>query len=75
MAIALVAINKKEEKYKVVFTISRLCDKRTNGYSLPEYSDVLYRRLVSSVGRAPVCRAECHGFKPRPDHHSVSLNN
>ena len=55
MAIALVAINKKEEKYKVVFTISRLCDKRTNGYSLPEYSDILYRRLVSSVGRAPVC--------------------
>ena len=33
MAIALVAINKKEEKYKAVFTISRLCDKRTNGYS------------------------------------------
>ena len=55
MAIALVAINKKEEKYTVVFTISRLCDNRTNGYSLPEYSDVLYRRLVSSVGRAPVC--------------------
>ena len=41
MAIALVAINKKEEKYKVLFTISRLCDKRTNGYSLPEYSDIL----------------------------------
>ena len=41
MAIALVAINKKEEKYKAVFTISRLCDKRTNGYSLPEYSDIL----------------------------------
>ena len=28
MAIALVAINKKEEKYKVLFTISRPCDKR-----------------------------------------------
>ena len=55
MAIALVAINKKEQKYKAVFTISRLCDKRTNGYSLPEYSDVLYHHLLSSVGRAPVC--------------------
>ena len=55
MAIALVAINKKEEKYKIVFTISRLCDKRTNGDSLSEYSDVFYHHLVSSVGRAPVC--------------------
>ena len=55
MAIALVAVNKKEEKYKAVFTISSLCDKKRNAYSLPEYSDVLYRRLVSSVGRAQVC--------------------
>ena len=33
------------------------------------------RRLVSSVGRAPVCRAGGRGFKPRPDQHSGSLNN
>ena len=33
------------------------------------------RRLVSSVGRAPVCRVGGRGFKPRPDQHSGSLNN
>ena len=33
------------------------------------------RRLVSSVGRAPVCRAGDRGFKARPDQHSGSLNN
>ena len=39
-------------------------------------SDIFWnRRLVSSVGRAPVCRAEGRGFKPRPDQHSGSLNN
>ena len=32
------------------------------------------RRLVSSVGRAPVCRAGGRGFK-LPDQHSGSLNN
>ena len=31
--------------------------------------------LVSSVGRAPVCRAGGRGFEPRPDQHSGSLNN
>ena len=30
---------------------------------------------VSSVGRAPDCRAGGRGFKPRPDQHSGSLNN
>ena len=30
------------------------------------------RRLVSSVGRAPVCWAGGRGFKPRPDQHSGS---
>ena len=35
----------------------------------------LYRRLVSSVGRAPVYWAGSRGFKPRPDQHSGSLNN
>ena len=33
------------------------------------------RYLVSSVGRAPVCRAGGCGFKPRPDQYSGSLNN
>ena len=33
------------------------------------------RRLVGSVGRAPVCWAGGHGFEPRPDQHSGSLNN
>ena len=32
-------------------------------------------RLVSSVGRAPVCWAEGRGFKPQPDQHLGSLNN
>ena len=31
------------------------------------------RRLVSSVGRVPVCWAESRGFKSRPDQHSGSL--
>ena len=31
--------------------------------------------LVSSVGRAPVCRVGGRGFKPRADQHSGSLNN
>ena len=31
-------------------------------------------RLVSSVGRAPVCWAGGHRFKPPPDQHSGSLN-
>ena len=31
--------------------------------------------LVSSVGRVPVCQAGGHGFKPRPDQQSGSLNN
>ena len=34
-----------------------------------------HRRVVSSVGRAPVCRAGGRGFKPRPDQNSGSLNN
>ena len=33
------------------------------------------RRLVSSVGRAPVYWAGGRRFKPRPDQHSGSLNN
>ena len=33
------------------------------------------RRLVSSVGRAPVYWAGGRGFKPRPDQHSGSLND
>ena len=32
-------------------------------------------RPVSSVGRAPDCRAGGHGFKPQPDQYSGSLNN
>ena len=32
------------------------------------------RRLVSSGGRARVCRAGGRAFKPRPDQHSGSLN-
>ena len=32
------------------------------------------RHLVSSLGRAPVCQAGGHGFKPQPDQHSGSLN-
>ena len=32
-------------------------------------------RPVSWVGRAPNCRAEGRGFKPRPDQHSGSLSN
>ena len=32
-------------------------------------------RLVSSVGRVPVCQVGGHGFKPRPDQQSGSLNN
>ena len=35
----------------------------------------LYRRLVGSVGRAPVCLAGGHGFEPWPDQHLGSLNN
>ena len=35
----------------------------------------LDRRPISSVGRAPDCRAGGRGFKPRPDQHSGSLNN
>ena len=31
------------------------------------------QRLVSSVGRASVCRTEGRGFKPRPDQHSRGL--
>ena len=31
--------------------------------------------LVSLVGRAPVCWAAGHGFEPRPDQDSGSLNN
>ena len=31
------------------------------------------RHLVSSLGRAPVCQAGGHGFKPQPDQHSGSL--
>ena len=34
-----------------------------------------YRRLVSLVGREPVCRAGGRRFKPWPDQHSASLNN
>ena len=33
-----------------------------------------HRRLVGSFGRAPVCWAGGHGFEPRPDQHSGSLN-
>ena len=33
------------------------------------------RRLVSSLGRAPVRRAGGGRFKPRPDQHAGSLNN
>ena len=33
------------------------------------------RRPVSSVGRVPDYRAGGRWFKPRPDHHSGSLNN
>ena len=33
------------------------------------------RRLVRSVGRAPVCWVGDHGFEPRPDQHSGSLDN
>ena len=33
------------------------------------------RRPVSSVGRVPDYRAGGRGFKPRPDHHSGSLND
>jgi len=33
------------------------------------------RRLVSSVGRAPVCRAGGRGFKPQPDQHSAGAPN
>ena len=56
MAIALVAINKKGEKYKVVFTISRPCDKWKPAI-LTEHSDVLYRRsaeqnvMISNLGQ------------------------
>ena len=32
-------------------------------------------RLVSSVGRAPVCWAGGAVFRPLPDQHSGSLNN
>ena len=39
-------------------------------------SDIFWnRRLVSSVERAPICRAGGRGFKARPDQHSGSLNN
>ena len=51
MAIALVAINKKGEKYKVVFTISRLCDKRTNGYSPRERPSAEQNVTVSNPGQ------------------------
>ena len=43
------------------------------GYSA--HININNRRLVSSVGRAPVCKAGGHGFKPRPDQHLGSLNN
>jgi len=43
MAIALVAINKKKEKYKVAFTISRQSTKEQTAI-LTEYSDALYHR-------------------------------
>ena len=33
------------------------------------------RRPVGSVGRVPDYCAGGRGFKPRPDHHSGSLNN
>ena len=40
------------------------------------WTNILFdRRLVSSVGRAPVCRAGGCGFKPQPNQHSGSLNN
>lgn len=51
MAIALVAINKKGEKYKVVFTISRLCDKRTNDYSPRERPSAEQNVTVSNPGQ------------------------
>ena len=34
-----------------------------------------HRRVVSSVGRAPVCRGGGRGFKPQLDQNSGSLNN
>ena len=34
---------------------------------------VISRRLVSSVGRAPVCWARGHGFKPGPDQRSATF--
>ena len=55
---------------------------KEDSYSKRRWRQVQYisdifcnRRLVSSVGRAPVCRAGGRGFKPRPDQHSGSLNN
>ena len=33
------------------------------------------RRLISSVGKAPVCRAGGRGFKPRPDQHSIRYSH
>ena len=38
------------------------------------YININNRRLVSSVGRAPVCWAGGRRFKPRPDQHLGSLN-
>ena len=45
------------------------------GYSAHINININNRRLVSSVGRAPVCWAGGRGFKPRPDQHLGSLNN
>ena len=36
---------------------------------------IVHLRLVSSLGRAPVCWAGGRGFKSRPDQHSGSFNN
>ena len=33
------------------------------------------RRMVSSVERAPVCRAGGRGLKPRPDQHSIRYSH
>ena len=30
---------------------------------------------LAQLGRAPVCWAGGHGYEPRPDQHSGSLNN
>ena len=34
--------------------------------------DIYDRHLISSVGRAPVCPAGGHRFKPRPDQESAA---